>query len=135
MSEYKYIVGLAFLVTILLTINTVLANGSIDSYAPANKSYSSNHLIVGSRVHGDRLALLQRIEKSSSWGKVQVIKKTFDVSRWGRITMIEALDQTTYGAYASILRGGLGHNYVTIQFKSRRGHNIKFLVQLFARSY
>ncbi|XP_071573747.1 probable salivary secreted peptide [Temnothorax nylanderi] len=127
MSAYKYIVGLAFLVTVLLTINTVPANGSIDS--------KSNHLIVGSRVPGDRLALLQRIEKNRSWGEVQVIQKTFNVSRWGRITMIEALDQTPYGAYVSILSGGLGHNYVTLKFQSQRGQSIKYLLQLFARSY
>ncbi|XP_024874542.1 probable salivary secreted peptide isoform X1 [Temnothorax curvispinosus] len=131
MSAYNYIPGLAFLVTILLTINTVSANGSIDSYAPAYQA--SNNLIAGSRVPGDRLVYLERIVKNSSWGKVQVIERTFDVSRWGRITLIEALDQTPYGAYVSILEGGLGHNYVTMKFQSQKDHSIKFLFQLFAR--
>ncbi|XP_024874528.1 probable salivary secreted peptide [Temnothorax curvispinosus] len=134
MSAYKYIAGSAFLVTVLLTVNTVLANGSNNSYAPANELYRSS-LIVGSRVPGDRLAVLQRIERYPSSGRVQVIEKTFDVSRWGRITLLEALDQTPYGAYVSILRGGLGQNYVTLKFQSQRGQSIKYLLQIFARSY
>ncbi|XP_024874525.1 probable salivary secreted peptide [Temnothorax curvispinosus] len=132
MSAYKYIAGLAFLVTVLLTIITVPANGSIDSYAPANKSH---HLRVGYRMPGDRLVLKQSIVKNSGWQKVQIVEKTFNVSRFDRITMVEALDQKTNGtgAYASILRGGPGHNNVTLKFKSQRSHGINFVVQLYAR--
>ncbi|XP_024874518.1 probable salivary secreted peptide [Temnothorax curvispinosus] len=132
MSAYKYIAGLAFLVTVLLTINTVPANGSIDSYAPANKSH---HLIVGYRMPGDRLVLKDRIIKNSSWMKVVTVEKTFNVSRWERITMVEALDQKTNGngAHATVLKGGPGHNNVTLKFKSQRGHSINFVVQLYAR--
>ncbi|XP_071573745.1 probable salivary secreted peptide [Temnothorax nylanderi] len=134
MSAYKYIAGLVFLVTVLLTINTVPANGSIDSYAPANQA--SHHLIVGYRIPGDRRVLKQSIIKNSSWMKVQVIQKTFNVSRGERITMVKALDQKTNGngAYASILRGGPGHNYVTIKFQSQKGHSINFVLQLYART-
>jgi len=132
MSAYKYIIGLAVLVTALLAVNTVPASGTIASYAPANKSHN---LIVGYRMPGDRLVLREGVVKNSSWMKVEVVEKTFNISKWERITMVEALDQKTNGngAYASILRGGPGHSNVTIKFKSQRGHSINFIVQLYSR--
>ncbi|XP_011634876.1 probable salivary secreted peptide [Pogonomyrmex barbatus] len=130
MSAYKYIIGLTILVTALLTINTVPTNGA--SYAPANKSHN---LIVGGRLPGDRLVLRESVVKNSSWMKVQIVQKTFNISKWERITMVEALDQKTNGngAYASILNGGPGHSNVTLRFKSQRGHSVNFIVQLYAR--
>ncbi|XP_012535213.2 probable salivary secreted peptide [Monomorium pharaonis] len=133
MSAYKYIIGLAVLVAALLTVSTVpSASGAFASYAPANKSH---HLIVGYRMPGDRLALRVGVTKNSGWMKVQVVEKTFNVSMWERITMVEALDQKTNGngAYANILRGGPGYSNVTIKFKSQRGHGINFIVNLYSR--
>ncbi|KAL6265350.1 hypothetical protein P5V15_002310 [Pogonomyrmex californicus] len=132
MSAYKYIIGLTILVTALLTINTVPTNGAIASYAPANKSHN---LIVGGRLPGDRLVLRESVVKNSGWMKVQIVQKTFNISKWERITMVEALDQKTNGngAHASILNGGPGHSNVTLRFKSLRGHGVNFIVQLYAR--
>ncbi|XP_012535215.1 probable salivary secreted peptide [Monomorium pharaonis] len=133
MSAYKYIIALAVLVAALLTVSTVpSANGAVASYAPANKS---NHLIVGYRMPGDRLVLRQSIYKKAEWMKVQVVEKNFNVSRWERITLIQALDQQTNGtgAFPSIVRGGVGYNNVTLKFKSQRGYAINFVVQLYSR--
>ncbi|TGZ36158.1 probable salivary secreted peptide [Temnothorax longispinosus] len=133
MSAYKYIAGLAFLITVLLTINTVPANGSVESYVSANQA--SHHLIVGFRMPGDKLVLKENIVKNSGWMQVKVIEKTFSVPRGERITMVEALDQKTNGngAYASIKGGGPGHNNVTMKFKSQRSHGINFVLQLYSR--
>ncbi|XP_018311940.1 probable salivary secreted peptide [Mycetomoellerius zeteki] len=133
MSAYKYIIGLAVLVAALLTITTVpCANGAVTSYANNNKS---NHLIVGYRMPGDKLVLKENIIKNSSWMKIQIIEKTFNVSRYERITLIEALDQKTNGngAQASILNGGPGHSNVTLRWKSLRGHGINFIFNVYAR--
>jgi len=132
MSAYKYIIGLAVLVAALLTVSTIPASEAF-TYAAANNK--SHHLIVGYRAPGDRLVLKEYIIKNSSWMKVQSIQKTFNVSRYEHITMVEALDQKTNGngAYASILNGGPGHSNVTMKFKSQRGHGINFIVNIYAR--
>ncbi|XP_011867528.1 PREDICTED: probable salivary secreted peptide [Vollenhovia emeryi] len=132
MSAYKYVIGLAVLVTALLTISTVPASGSITSYAAANKSH---HLRVGYRMPGDRLVLRESVIKNSAWMKVQIVEKTFNVSKWERITMVEALDQKTNGngAHANIQKGGPGYSNVTLKFKSQRGHGINFVVQVYSR--
>jgi len=132
MSAYNYLLGLAVLVVALSAVNSVPANGVVSSYAPANKSH---HLIVGFRMPGDRLVLKENVVKNSGWMKVQVVEKTFNVSQWERITLVEALDQKTNGngAHASILKGGPGSSNVTIKFKSQRGHSINFVVQLYSR--
>jgi hypothetical protein len=132
MSAQKYIIGLAFLVAVLLAINTAPTNGAVDQHAAANKSH---HLIVGYRVPGDRLVIRQNIVKNSSWMKVQVIEKTFNVSAWERLTLVQSLDQKTNGngASASLLGGGPGFSNVTLKFKSKRGHGINHIVELYAR--
>ncbi|GAB1861889.1 Salivary secreted peptide [Camponotus japonicus] len=131
MSAQKYIIGLAFLVAALMAINTVPANGAVNQFA-TNKS---NHLIVGYRVPGDKLVLRQNIVKNSSWMKVVVIEKTFNVSTWQRITLLQSLDQKTNGngATASLLNGGPGFSNVTLKFKSLRGHGINHIVEIYSR--
>ncbi|CAL1674765.1 unnamed protein product [Lasius platythorax] len=132
MSAQKYIIGLAFLVAVLLTINTAPTNGAVDQHAAENKSH---HLIVGSRVPGDRLVIRQNIVKNSSWLKVQVIEQTFNVSAREILTLIQSLDQKTNGngASVSLLKGGPGVSYVTLKFKSQRSHGINHIVELYAR--
>ncbi|CAK9819026.1 Probable salivary secreted peptide [Anthophora plagiata] len=101
-----------------------------------NSSNASHNLIIGYRLPGDRLVLSQNVVKPSAWMRVVVEEKTFNVSKWERITMVRALDQKTNGngAYASILNGGPGSNNVTIRFKSQRGHGINFVVELYSRT-
>ncbi|XP_029176621.1 probable salivary secreted peptide [Nylanderia fulva] len=133
MSAQKYIISLAFIVAVFLAINTVPINGAISQYAAA--ANKSNHLIVGYRVPGDRLVLRQNIVKESSWMRVVTEERTFNVSSWERITMIQSLDQKTNGngASASLLKGGPGFFNVTIRYKSQRGHGINHVMEIYAR--
>lgn len=104
---------------------------AVDAKAP-NKSH---HLIVGSRLPGDRLVLSENIIKNSKWLQVVTAEKTFRAPRYQIITQVSALDQKTNGkgAFASLIKGGPGHNNVTLKFKSQRGHGINFRVQIYAR--
>ncbi|EFN76403.1 probable salivary secreted peptide [Harpegnathos saltator] len=131
MSAQKYIITVGLVVAALLAINTESASGS-NYYAAANKSH---HLIVGYRMPGDRLVYKENIVKESSWMRVITVEKTFNVTKYERITLLQALDQKTNGngAHASILQGGPGHSNVTLKFKSERGHGINFVVELYAR--
>ncbi|XP_012535205.2 probable salivary secreted peptide [Monomorium pharaonis] len=126
--SHKYIISLAVLVITLLTISTEPTNGAV-------ASYESHNLIIGTRMPGDKLVLQENVVKNSGWLKVQVVEKTFTAPKGERITVVEALDQKTNGkgAYASVLNGGPGQNFVTMKFKSQRGHSIKFVLKLYAR--
>ncbi|XP_076277364.1 putative salivary secreted peptide [Lasioglossum baleicum] len=132
MSAQKLLVCLA--IALIAVIATEVASiPSYDNYASANKSH---HLIVGSRVPGDRLILRQSVIEKSSWMQVISTTRTFNTTNtWEKITQVKALDQKTNGngATASLLGGGPGSNYVTLKFKSKRGHGINFIVELYAR--
>ncbi|KAG7206235.1 hypothetical protein KM043_003627 [Ampulex compressa] len=95
----------------------------------------SHHLVVGSRLPGDKLSMKENIVKSSSWLRIVTVEKTFYVQTHERITQVQALDQKTNGngAYASLVGGGPGHNFVTLRFKSQRSHGINFVVEIFSR--
>ncbi|XP_051167731.1 probable salivary secreted peptide [Leptopilina boulardi] len=124
-------------------ILTFIVALSLSSYAipkEHNNRYAravnkSHHLIVGARLPGDRLLLKQNVVKNSSWMKVVIVEKTFNVTRYERITQVAAYDQKTNGngAYASLLNGGPGNQMVRLKFKSQRGHGINFIVELYGR--
>lgn len=119
---------------------SLLITAQVNS-APSSNLYGSNNtnkshdLIIGYRMPGDRLILRQSIIKNSSWGRIVTDERTFNTTRFERITQVRALDQKTNGngAYASILFGGPGWNNVTIRFKSQRGHGINFIVEIYSR--
>ncbi|XP_032666850.1 probable salivary secreted peptide [Odontomachus brunneus] len=121
MSAYKHIIAVSFLVVVLLALSVA-----------ENKSHN---LTVGYRMPGDRLVLTEKIVKNSAWLRIVTVEKTFNTTRYERITYIEALDQKTNGngAYASILSGGPGNTNVTMKFKSQRGHGIDFVFNMYAR--
>ena len=124
-----------------LTIVTVTVlsaqvdSSSQETYWGKSNTDNSHNLVVGYRLPGDKLVLRQSVIKNSSWMRVVVIEKSFSISEFDRITLLQALDQKTNGngAYASILEGGPGHNNVTMRFKSQRGHGINFIVELYSR--
>ncbi|XP_076277362.1 putative salivary secreted peptide [Lasioglossum baleicum] len=137
MSAQKLLVCLAIaLIAVIATeVASISSYDNIDNYA-SNRSNKSHHLIVGSRVPGDRLVLRQSVIEKSSWMQVISITRRFNTTRtWEKITQVRALDQKTNGngAYASLLSGGPGFNNVTLKFKSQRGHGINFIVELYAR--
>lgn len=129
---------IVFLPITALAISLLIA-AQVNS-APQSNLYGSNNnkshdLVIGYRMPGDRLILRQSIIKNSSWGRIVTDERTFNTTRFERITQVRALDQKTNGngAYASILFGGPGWNNVTIRFKSQRGHGINFIVEVYSR--
>ncbi|XP_029037767.1 probable salivary secreted peptide [Osmia bicornis bicornis] len=134
MSTNKLIFYLA--IVAITAIFSQVSSTPYGSHYAANNTNKSHHLIVGSRMPGDRITLRENIVKSSSWMQIVTVQKTFNVSRWERITQVQALDQKTNGngAFASILNGGPGFSNVTLRFKSQRGHGINFNVQIFTRT-
>ena len=132
----KSVYLLAFLVSIAFVVRGAPeAKWSRDFYAVNNTS--SHHLIVGSRLPGDRLVLVQNVFKDSSYLQIVTKEQTFNVSKYERITQLRALDQKINGkgATAALLKGGPGTSAVTLRFKSQRGHSIKFVVELYARPW
>ena len=96
---------------------------------------NSHHLIVGSRLPGDKLLVQENIVKTSKWLQIVTVEKSFNTTRYDVITEVEALDQKTNGngAYASVLSGGPGYQTVRLRFKSQRGHGINFVVKIYGR--
>ncbi|XP_031834359.1 putative salivary secreted peptide [Nomia melanderi] len=134
MSAQKLVICLVIAVIAVIT-SEVNSTPALNPYA-SNSSNKSHNLIVGYRMPGDRLVLRQNIIKKSAWMQIVTEQKTFNVSKWERITLVNALDQKTNGngAYASLLQGGPGYNNVTLRFKSQRGHGINFIVELYSRT-
>ncbi|XP_066589766.1 probable salivary secreted peptide [Prorops nasuta] len=132
MAAQKIFVLLALLVAVTAA-SSLYPNGHPEQFASANNK--SHHLTVGYRAPGDRLVLRQSVQKNSSWMQVISVTKTFNASRYDRITQVNAFDQKVNGkgAYPSLLQGGPGYNNVTLKFKSQRGHGINFIVELYAR--
>ncbi|KMQ82640.1 putative salivary secreted peptide-like protein, partial [Lasius niger] len=98
----------------------------------ANKS---QNLSIGYRVPGDRLVLNQSVVQHNSHPKVIVIEKSFNIKANERLTLVQSLNQHTdgNGASVSLVRGGPGHNTVTLLFESQIGHGINHVVELYAR--
>ncbi|CAL1674763.1 unnamed protein product [Lasius platythorax] len=133
MSAQKYIIDLAFLIAVLLAIAPT--NGAvdyIDHHANPNKS---QNLSIGYRVPGDRLVLNQSVVQHNSHPKVIVIEKSFNIKANERLTLVQSLNQHTdgNGPSVSLVRGGPGHNTVTLLFESQIGHGINHVVELYAR--
>ncbi|CAL7936464.1 unnamed protein product [Xylocopa violacea] len=134
MAAQKVIFYLA-IVAIIAAITEVTSSANAVQNWGSNNTNKSHNLLVGFRMPGDRIVLRQSVIKNSSWMRIVTEERTFNTSRFDRITLIQALDQKTNGngAYASILNGGPGSNSVTMRFKSQRGHGINFVVELYAR--
>lgn len=136
--------ALIFAILVALTVASWAPSRSYSTYTrassvvgcPGNSSSKSHHLVAGSRLPGDRLTLQQSVVKTSSWGSITSVQKTFNVSRYEKITQVLACDQKNNGngAYPSIISGGPGGNNVTLKFKSQRGHGINFIVTLYSRN-
>ena len=92
-------------------------------------------VIVGSRVPGDYLIGREFVQKDSKWLQVVKVTRTFSAAGNAKITQVRLLDQNKNGkgATATIQAGGPGSSYVTVQFKSERGHSINFITELYGR--
>ncbi|XP_076619511.1 putative salivary secreted peptide [Colletes latitarsis] len=133
MSAQKVLVCLAIIAVAIFA--TQVDSFGQPGYA-TNATNKSHNLIIGYRMPGDRLVLSQNVVKSSSWMQIVTEQKTFNTTRFSRLTLVNALDQKTngYGAYATLQSGGPGYSNVTLAFKSQRGQGINFVVELYARA-
>ncbi|XP_014211447.1 probable salivary secreted peptide [Copidosoma floridanum] len=97
--------------------------------------YAANDLIVGSHIPGDHLIQREIAQRPSKFLQIVKLKKTYTGNNRSNITLVRLLDQNMKGngATANILNGGPGHNFVTVEFKSIRGHSIHFIVELYGR--
>ncbi|XP_015591251.1 probable salivary secreted peptide [Cephus cinctus] len=133
----KSVLALAFVLAVVAAANIPLNNVAFAQHYKNNSTNSSlsHNLIVGSRLPGDRLVRQQSVVRSSSWMQVTTWQQTFNATLYTYITQVRSLDQKTNGngAQASLIAGGPGYNYVTLRFKSQRGHGINHVVQLYAR--
>ncbi|XP_058796332.1 probable salivary secreted peptide [Phymastichus coffea] len=94
-----------------------------------------NDLILGSRLPGDHLLQREFIKIPSKIMQVVKHKQTFIGDNYSKITQVKLLDQNkkSNGATAAIVNGGPGLSYVGVDFKSKRGHSIDFIVELYGR--
>lgn len=96
---------------------------------------SPKHLIVGARKSGDYLIQIEFVRKPSKWLRIVKLTKTFPGNNQSNITQVQLLDQNKKGngATAAILTGGPDSNFVTVQFKSVRGHSIDYVVKIYGK--
>ncbi|XP_043252841.1 probable salivary secreted peptide [Colletes gigas] len=132
MSAQKVLVCLAIIAVAMLA--TQVDSFGQPSYAN-NATNKSHNLVIGYRMPGDRLVLRQSVVKNSSWMQIVTDQKSVSVSKFYRISMINARDMKTdgNGAFATLVSGGLGFNNATLRFKSQRGHGINFVLEVYAR--
>lgn len=130
---YKCLILSAF--ALAFAILSVPETGVTAAVVPAAANNKSHNLIVGSRLPGDRIIWGESVVKSSKWLQIVTLEKTFNTTRYERITQIRALDRRTdgNGAFAKVIKGGPGFSNATIRFKSQRGYEINFWVEIYAR--
>ncbi|XP_012280800.1 probable salivary secreted peptide [Orussus abietinus] len=131
----KYLFGFLFVAAVAIAANAVPSAYVAPLAAAPVKANLSHNLILGSRLPGDRLIIRENIIKPSKWLQVITVERTYNASKYERITQVKALDQKTNGngAYATLKYGGPGNQNVTLKFKSQRGHGINFVVEIYAR--
>lgn len=93
-----------------------------------------NDLRVGRKGEYDVLQIQEFLKKDWSIGGNVEAVFSFTNSVPKKISYIEILDQATngHGAKPSIIRGGVGYNFVDIKFRSEVFRGINFLVNVYA---
>ncbi|XP_011506358.1 PREDICTED: probable salivary secreted peptide [Ceratosolen solmsi marchali] len=84
----------------------------------------------GVRINGDKQAIKEKIKFSRKLLQERREVKTFTVK--GFITFIRLLNNNReHGATPRITGGGVGNNYVNIEFRSRKSHGIDFDIEIY----
>ena len=88
---------------------------------------------IGSRIPGDKIIQHFNVYIPSSFSRVIKAFRVLRGDRTSKITQIVLTYQSFHGsgAEASLISGGPGQNYATIQFKSKKDHGINFLVEVY----
>ncbi|XP_058796307.1 probable salivary secreted peptide [Phymastichus coffea] len=98
-------------------------------------STEAANLIIGTVGPRDHLAQREFLKKPSKWMQVITADKTFTTTSGETISQVRLLDQNKKGngATASVTAGGPGFKYVSVHFKSKRGHSIDFAAELYGQ--
>uniref|UniRef100_A0A6V7IZS8 Lipoprotein n=1 Tax=Bracon brevicornis TaxID=1563983 RepID=A0A6V7IZS8_9HYME len=129
----------SFILVLIATIIIATCSSSEEDnfrHPSENDKDISHNVAAGKRDPDDRLTYLGLVTKLKSRNSVVSVEKTFNASKNGKITQVVARNQSLgkYGGYAKILKGGPGHQNVTLQFTSQKNHGIFFLVEIFSKS-
>ncbi|XP_058796454.1 probable salivary secreted peptide [Phymastichus coffea] len=98
-------------------------------------STEATDLIIGTAGPHDHLAQHEFLKKPSRWFQVITADRTFTTTSGELISQVRLLDQNKKGngATASVTAGGPGFQFVSVHFKSKRGHSIDFLAELYGQ--
>lgn len=95
---------------------------------------ANNDLIVGTRHPGDGyIESYYIVRNPDDYDRKITFAKTLVGDRYSPITMIHAHDrhEDGNGATATVIAGGIGSSFVTMNFVSEKSHGINFKVDLY----
>ncbi|XP_043461988.1 probable salivary secreted peptide [Leptopilina heterotoma] len=122
-----------FIIATFILALTVSSYGiqSVDSYSE-NKSHNFS---TGARHWDDKLLFKTNVIEPSKWLRKVVVERRFNVT--GYISQVAAYDHKNdgTGAHVALTAGGPQAQYVTLRFKSERGHGINFDVEIYGTYY
>uniref|UniRef100_A0A8D8ZJL9 Probable salivary secreted peptide n=1 Tax=Cacopsylla melanoneura TaxID=428564 RepID=A0A8D8ZJL9_9HEMI len=96
-------------------------------------------LTVGYTTYQDKVLLQQYVYKPYRFGRIVEHNESFPYSTTSQrfvISYVEAYDlhkDSSKAGYVKIIKGGVGNRNVTLHFKSKRNHGLKYLVGLWGR--
>lgn len=131
-------------VKFIFTIKLVILLLSVNSWGIPNEDggdietvgRQSHHLIVGSRLPGDSDLTRDYIYIRPQSMRIITFEKIINITfSNAKITQVAAYDQKSdgTGAYAVIISGGPGFQYVGLRFVSQVDRGIDFVVELFGK--
>uniref|UniRef100_A0A8D8ZIX7 Probable salivary secreted peptide n=1 Tax=Cacopsylla melanoneura TaxID=428564 RepID=A0A8D8ZIX7_9HEMI len=98
-----------------------------------------HNLTVGFKTGLDRLAIYRHVYQPYRFGRIVEHNESFPYSTTSNrfvISYVEAYDlhkDSSKAGYVKIIKGGVGNRNVTLHFKSKRNHGLKYLVGLWGR--
>lgn len=100
-----------------------------------SSAQNSSDLIIGAIQPGDRMIEQRFVEVP--YKVLQIVKEriTLNGNQYSKIHCIRALNRKNNGhpAKVTVEAGGTDQTYVTLLFKSERGHGIHYNVELWGR--
>lgn len=129
MEEKRFIF---FIATVILSLTvSSYGNPSVNLHS-GNKSHNFS---TGVRHWDDKLLFKTNVIEPSKLLRKVVVERTFNVT--GYISEVAAYDHKNdgTGAHVALLAGGPQARYVTLRFKSERGHGINFDVEIYGTHY
>lgn len=117
MAFKKYFIGVLFVSLAVLALS------------------NAKNMTIGRPESGERQLQFAHVKVPSKWLQIVKETKTFQGDGRSRITHVELIDNNKKGngATPTIISGGPGAAFVTVEFKSKRGHSIDFFVNVYGK--